>query len=76
MSSSVFLGPSHVLQWMDQVVTRPVLDFIRPFSTHWFLLCCGAVVNVPSSKEKVKHFAKEWVAISTFQTTVVEETAG
>ena len=69
----VFSGPSHVQQWMERVLSRPVLEIIRPLSTHWFFFCCGAVVNVPSSEERVEYFAKECVAISTFQTTVLKK---
>ena len=59
MCSSMFLSQSHVQQWMDRVVTRPVLDVIRVLSTHWFCFCCGAVVTVPESKERVKDFANK-----------------
>lgn len=53
------LGRSHVSQWIDQVVTRPVLEIIRMHSMHWFVFCCGAVVNVPSSRARVQSFAEE-----------------
>jgi hypothetical protein len=52
---------------MNKVVTRPLLDVIGTLETHWFFLCCGALVNI--SFDAVKSFAEEYVFFA-FQPTL------
>jgi hypothetical protein len=44
---------------MGRVVTKPLLDLIGALNAHWFFFCCGALVNTPSSLDRVKAFAYE-----------------
>lgn len=57
---------------MIQVVTQPILDVISALDTHWFFLCCGALVKTPSSMKRVKSFANKYV-IFTFQSALTED---
>ncbi|KAH8976756.1 hypothetical protein EDB86DRAFT_2839264 [Lactarius hatsudake] len=56
----------NINNWMTQVITRPILDMIHAFNTHWFLLCCGALVNVPTSLDGVRSFSNEWKPANLF----------
>lgn len=40
------------------------MDVIGTLDAHWFFLCCGALVNNPSSFEGVKSFVHECVCIA------------
>ena len=57
---------------MIKVVTKPLLDVIGALDTHWFFLCCGALINVPSSMRMVRSFANEYV-VFTFQSTLTQK---
>ncbi|KAH9014023.1 hypothetical protein EDB85DRAFT_2215399 [Lactarius pseudohatsudake] len=57
---------ANINDWMTQVITRPILDMIHALNTHWFFLCCGALVNVPTSLDGVRSFAKEWKPANLF----------
>lgn len=66
--SLLFLSLSHAMwQWISQVVTNSILDVIRTLDTHWFFLCCGALVNAPSSLKTVKSFANVCVVFFSFR---------
>ena len=68
-----FVSLSHVLwKWTIEVVTRPLLDVIGALDTHWFFLCCGALVNIPSSLQTVRSFANAYVFFFTFQSTLTQ----
>jgi hypothetical protein len=47
------------------------MDAIRKVKSHWFFLCCGALVNVPSSFERVESFAHEYV-LCTLQSALTD----
>jgi hypothetical protein len=57
------MSPFHVLlwQWLLQVITRPLLNTIATLNIHWFFLCCGAIINIPSSQNLVREFAQLYV---------------
>ncbi|KAH9017859.1 hypothetical protein EDB85DRAFT_2201432 [Lactarius pseudohatsudake] len=57
---------ANINDWMTQVITRPILDMIHALNTHWFFLCCGALVNVPTSLDGVRSFANEWKPANLF----------
>lgn len=59
-------------KWMIEVITRPLLDIIGALDTHWFFLCCGALINIPSSLQMVRSFANEYV-VFTFPSTLTQK---
>ncbi|KAH9018757.1 hypothetical protein EDB85DRAFT_1897002 [Lactarius pseudohatsudake] len=55
-----------VNDWITQAIARPISDMIHALNTHWFFLCCGALVNVPTSLDGVRSFANEWKPANLF----------
>ncbi|KAF8264024.1 hypothetical protein EI94DRAFT_1739344 [Lactarius quietus] len=53
-------------EWMDQVVTRPLLDIIGVLDAQWFFFCCGALVKTPPSLRRVESFANKWKPVNLF----------
>jgi hypothetical protein len=54
---------------MNKIVTKPLLQAIAVLDTHWFLFCCGALVNVATSCHSVKSFANMWKLTNLFAFT-------
>ncbi|THH05935.1 hypothetical protein EW146_g9766 [Bondarzewia mesenterica] len=47
-------GSCTLMDWFMAVVTEPLLRVLSTVDAHWFLLSCGAVVNVPESLQLLK----------------------
>ncbi|THH15167.1 hypothetical protein EW146_g5267 [Bondarzewia mesenterica] len=47
-------GSCTLMDWFMAVITEPLLCVLSTVDAHWFLLSCGAVVNVPESLQLLK----------------------